>query len=190
MNDNDFDVAVSAFERPRKSDLLTTKPEELEVVCKPTSPPSRIGTTEFAQQLYELLSGKEIWRSSKSLAEHMGVDSVDLHRFLSAQPVVCTRPGKDEGVFYYALMKRLELPNKKEKIPSRPLVNEDDRYAIAMLHASYRLLHAALSKWAINIAERNEEAFTKVLRAKENLEGGIVLYAQRCQIDLDHLPKV
>lgn len=167
--------------------------EELVVETKPLKPQSKIGTKEFGEALYNLLAnGKEIWRKSNTLAAKLEVDPIEMDKFLRAQPVIASRRGQEEGVFLYALVQRLE-PEKKpdeEKKPTRQLVGEEDYYTLASMNDCLMVLETALRKHAVKIAERNPEAFTQLVSAKEKLEAGLYLFAGKIKADMNKLPKV
>lgn len=176
-------------------DLAAQPVEEVEVQRHETPVVSKIGTKEFCDSLYhEFSDGKNVWRTSKALADKLNVDAVDLDNYLRSQQIVCSKPSKEEGVFLYALVKRIEQPaqvtNSKVEAVTRPLVSEEDRYALASLHSSFLLLEAALQKYALKIHERNPEAFTQLVAAKDKLEAGMILFGSRQKADMTKLPKV
>ena len=178
-------------------DLEAAPVEEVEVTKQHTPVQSKIGTKEFNEALLkEFSEGSSVWRSSKALAEKMNVDVVELDNFLRAQQVLCCRPSKTEGVFMYALLKRLQAteqpakPDPKVEAAMRPLVSEEDRYALASLHSAYIVLHAALDKYALKIHDKNPEAFTQLVQGKDKVEAGIVLLATKLKADVSKLPKV
>lgn len=162
--------------------------ESLDVEIKPLPPHTKIGSEEFCKILLKELNGNKIWRSSKSLAATLEVDPIDLDVWLRKQQTVCSKPSKDDGVVLYALNSRLEDNNKEEKTPSRPVVSEEDRYALASFNSALQILEAAVKKYAMRIHERCPEAFNKLVNAKSNLEGGLLLLATSQKADMDKLP--
>ena len=167
--------------------------EEVQVSSIPTPKVVKVNTKEFCQELYKELAEGKIWRTSKTLADKLNVDVVELDAFLRAQPVICSKASKEEGVFLYALIKRVEEIAKKEdenKVLARPLVNEEDRYALGCLHSAFMILEATLQKYAVKIHERNPEAFTNLVAGKDKLEAGIVLFGNKIKADFSKLPKV
>ena len=157
--------------------------------------PSIFSSKEFCESLYGEFSQGKVWRTSEALAKKLNVDVVELDNYLRGQQVVCCKPSKDEGVFLYALIKRLEVPpqNKdatKVEAQLRPLVSEEDRYCLGSIHSALILLEAALQKYALKIHERNPEAFTSLVAGKDKIEAGMVLYANKLKADLFKLPKV
>jgi len=178
------------------SDLADEPVEDVEVVKQHTPVQSKIGTKEFNEVLIKEFSDGKIWRSSKAIADKMNVDVVELDTFLRSQAILCCRPSTTEGLMLYALLKRLEQQQPKEtKDPKveaavRPVVSEEDRYAIATLHSAYVLLESAMQKYALKIHERNPEAFTNLVQGKDKVEAGIVLLATKLKADFSKLPKV
>lgn len=163
--------------------------EELFVESKALNPQSVIGTPEFGKALYEILAtGKSIWRTSSTLAQKLGVDAKGLDEFLRIQKNVASRPGKEEGVFLYALTKRLPMEEEQKQMP-RPIVNEEDRYALGSLNSCFILLTATLDKYAVKIHGHSGEAFTQLVLAKEKLAAGIAVLAVKQGADLSKLPK-
>lgn len=184
------EVAVSGQE----DDLVTAPVEDVEVQKQPTPVQPKVGTKEFCELLHKEFSDGKVWRSTEALAKKMNVDVVELDKFLRGQAALCCRPSKEEGVFLYALVSRVEQSKEKEnktvETAMRPLVAEEDRYALASIHSAFVLLEAALQKFALKIHERNPEAFTQLVAGKDKLEAGLVLYGQRLKADMSKLPKV
>ena len=117
-------------------DLADAPVEDIEIKKQPAVPTPKVGSDEFCEALRKEFSEGKIWRSSKALGEKLNVDVVELAGFLEKQQLVCTRRSKEEGVFLYALVSRLGEAAKDEnaekvKEQLRPLVSEEDRYAIA-----------------------------------------------------------
>lgn len=181
---------------PENTDNLESLPvEDLEVQRQHTPSQTSIGSKEFNEALVAELNGGQLWRTSKALGEKLKVDVVELDKFLRNQLVICSRASKKEGVFLYALVKRLEQVEKPKVDPKveaalRPLVTEEDRYALSSLHNAHIILHNAMNQYAMKIHERNPEAFTSLAEAKNKLEAGIAMLAVRLKADLSKLPKV
>jgi hypothetical protein len=165
-----------------------TPVENLEVKKQQTSFQSKVESKEFCEKLTEEFSNDKVWRSSKVLAEKLNVDVVELDEFLRKQTAVCCKASKDEGVFLYALVKRVEQEKEKTETAARSLVSEEDRYALAYLHSCHQLFDSALKKYALKIHERNPESFTQLMSAKSKMEAGLVLFAQKIKADLNKLP--
>jgi hypothetical protein len=182
------------------SDIESTSVEELQVAKKVSVPKSEIGSSEFVKELDKLLTDSQPWRSSAALAEALNVDTHDLDKFCRKQTNIVSKPSKIEGVFLYGYAHRTAPEDKKDdkgkkdkkdkKELSRPLVTEEDRYAIASIHGALMLLESTLQKYALRIHERNSEAFTKLAKAREDIEAGLYLYAKKVHANLDKLPKV
>lgn len=171
------------------SDLANMTTEDIEVQSVATSPNPSIGTKEFADLLNKEFSGDKVWRSSHSLAKKLNVDVVELDNYLRKQKALCSRVAKDEGVFLYAFTDRVGKTEEKAEArkAQRPLVDEEDRYTIAYLHNSLHTLELVLKKYALKIHERNSEAFSQFVEAKNRLEAGIVLYGQKIKADMTKL---
>jgi hypothetical protein len=174
--------------------LIELPTEDIAIQRQPTPVSTKVDSKDFGESLLKELSDGNVWRTSKALAEKMNVDVVELDAFLRKQQAVCSRPSKTEGVFLYALVKRIEVEKPKEnpKVEAalRPLVSEEDRYALGILHSAFQLLDGALDKYAMKIYERNSEAFTKLVEGKDKLEAGLVLFGQKIKADFTKLPKV
>lgn len=176
------------------SDDLNKKPLELTVVPNAEIPKSKFDSEDTVKKLYKLFTDGPVWRSLSNLATKLEVDAKELEIFLDKSVAVCQKPGKEDGVRYYALIERLkkdETPEEK-KIPKqqRQLITEEDRYASASLHLVYGDLVRVLDKYAIRVFENNKEAFTFLMKAKENLSAGIVLYHNSTKTELEKLPKI
>lgn len=173
------------------SEELVASPVEDIAVQRCTTPANpKVGTKEFCEALGKELSDGKVWRSSKALAENLNVDVVELDKYLRLQQSVCSKASKEEGVFLYALTKRMEAPQPVAETVMRPLVTEEDRYALASLHSAFILLESTLQKYLMKIHERNPEAFTQLMAGKDKLEAGIVLYGIKLKADMSKLPKV
>lgn len=171
-------------------DLQDVPTEELSVTPQPTPVKSKIGDEEFVKQLNDLLKSGAVWRTSKVLADKLKVDPVALDAFLRSQQTIVGRAAKEEGVFLYALMDRLPKDEKKGEDITRPLVTEEDRYALSTINCALILLGKALNKTAVRIHTCNPEAFTQLVKAKEQMEAGLVLYGKRLHADFNKLPEV
>jgi hypothetical protein len=191
------DMCLAGCEIDNDDDLEKVPVDDIDVATRRIIDNDAI-TKEVQEKLHaELVKEGKVWRTSKALADKLNVDVVALDDFLQKQPSVCVRPSKDEGVFLYALLKRLEAeesPQRVQPMPvaveeiMRPLIKDEDKYAIASLHNAYVLLDMTMKKYAMRIYERNSEAFTQLASAKDKLEAGIVLYAKKLKIDLSKLP--
>lgn len=190
-NDQEIPVVKQPW-RMIEQDLEEIPVEMIEVHKQPPPPTvNKVDSKEFAEAvLKELADCKQPWRTSKALAEKFGVDTVELDNFLRNQQFVCGRRSKEDGVFLYALLRRVETPPAKPDPMQRPLVTEEDHYALAGLHASLMNLEATLKKYAINIHSRNAEAFTQLMAGKDKLETGILMLATRLRADVKKLPQV
>ena len=181
-------------EKETANDLETAPVEDVPVQSQPTPVQPKVGTKEFCELLNKEFSEGSVWRSTDAIAKKLNVDVVELDKFLRTQTALCSRPSKKEGVFLYALTKRVEAEQGKEPKEvteaMRPLVSEDDRYALASLHSAFVLYEAALQKYALKIHERNSEAFTQLVAGKDKLQAGMVLFGQRVKADMSKLPKV
>lgn len=170
--------------------------EDVEVQKKHTPTISKIGTKEFNEALLKELSEGKVWRTAKGLSSKFNVDVKELNEHLQKglEEPLCYRTSKEDGVFLYAILKRVEKEkhevDPKVEMALRPLVTEEDRYALASLHNSFILLDAALHKYAMKIHERNPEAFTNLVQGKDKIEAGIALLAIKLKSDISKLPKV
>ena len=164
--------------------------ETIDCRSKPLEVELKIDTEEFSKELQKILeSNEKVWRSSKVLSEKLKVDALELDKYLQKRQDIVCRPSKDEGVFFYALLKRLATPEKIEEI-KKPLVTEADRYYMAMLHMIFMNLSDTLEKAAVRIHERDSEAFNNLVMAKNKLEVGLVFYANSIKADVSKLPKL
>lgn len=168
----------------------------IDVQPVPSPAVTKIGSDEFVKEISKLLNDKKIyWRSSKSLAEKIGVDTIDLDKWLRKQPKVTSRASSTEGVFYYALLERIENPaakkqnDKVKKVMSRPVTTEEDRYATALLHQTFGNLNSILAKYAMLISGRSMEGFQALVAARDRMEAGITLYTGLVKADMNKLPK-
>jgi hypothetical protein len=189
---------VGKMEKMMSEELKDTPVSEIiQVGSKTTtSDGTKIGSEEFIEKLKKLLNDKQAyWRSAKALAEKLGVDSVQLDKWLRKQTEIVSKPGKEEGVVYYALLSRIEkVPSKEEmkirSMMSRPIVTEEDRYAVGILHMVYVNLHECLDKYALRISDRSMESFTNLIEARNRLEAGITLYTQTTKANVKKLPRL
>jgi len=175
-------------------ELVKLPTEEVKVEAKPTATKTQIGTKEFCDELTKIMKDGKPWRTPQALAEKLGVDPVDLAKWLDKQTEVCHRPGKEENAFYYALLCRLEKEEKKDEKKdvkiARPIITEEDRYCIALLHQTYSNLTTALEKYALRIHEKSEEAFNLIAKSKDRLSAGLALLCNASKADINKLPKL
>ncbi len=169
-----------------------TEVEELHVETVKNPEVKTTETEDFCKALSKELNDGPIWRSSKNLAKKLNVDVKDMDDFLIKQRAVCCkRGGKDdtEILFYYALVKRVE---KSETPPKemRSLIKEEDRYALISLHNTLLLFQSTLEKYALRIAEINQESFTNLVAGKDRLEAGIFLLVGKLKADTTKFPKI
>ncbi len=167
--------------------------EEVVVQPKPTAVKSHVGSDEFVAKFIEVIKGGDVWRSVNKLSKELNCDPNDLCNWMDHQPGLVRRPGKEEGVVYYAVASRIEAEAKKEKRPpgmERKVVSEEDRYAIGMLHITYGNLSAILEKYGMHIYNRNSEALAKLAEGKDAISAGIALFANTIQTDISKLPKL
>jgi len=197
IQDEVWEVSALARDNPKRDveNLSSVPVEDIKVKKQQTPASSKIDSKEFCESLSKEFSEGKVWRTSKALAEKLNVDVIELDNFLRKQQTVCSRASKDEGVFLYALIKRVEEHKQtkaEEKVESilRPLASEEDKYAIASLHSAYLLLDSALQKYAVKIHERNSEAFANLIDGKNKVEAGIVLLSTKVKADLSKLPKM
>jgi hypothetical protein len=90
-------------------------------------------------------------------------------------------------VFLYALASRIDSALAEEK-PTRPLVNEEDRYALGIAAATLKMLDNLLRKYSMAIVDRSPEAFGSIVSAKSKLEAGVLLLATAHKADIEKLP--
>ena len=174
--------------------------EVQEVTVEPKAAPevSKIGSDEFCQELYKLLKVGKPWRTADGLAKRLGVDGLDLAKWMARQPSLVMRSGKEEGVMYFALAEvvapekedKPEPPAKVKRLLDRRLVSEEDRYALAQLHLIYQNLRSVLEKYALKISDRSLEAFTHLIKGKDRLGAGLAVYSHVVQADLTKLPEI
>lgn len=177
-------------------DLEFAPAEEITVTRVPTADASKIGTKEFVKTLKQLLdSKKNVWRSSKTLTEELGVDALALDKWLRLRPEICSKASSKEGNVLYALVERVQgqtnetiTEKKVKRVMARPLVTEQERYAVGILHIIHLNLRDTLLKNALQVAERSNEAFNHLVQAREHLEAGLTLFANRVRTDVRKLP--
>lgn len=153
---------------------------------------SKVGTDEFVATLLKELNTGKLWRTVASLATQLHVDAVELDKWLGSNPDFIRKPGKEDGVYYYCFTPRFnrEVPQPAEKkAEPRAVVREEDRYALAMLHMIYWNLWKTLKTYALEVNERDEEAFKFFTSALDKLESGLVLYSGKTKASLEKLPK-
>jgi hypothetical protein len=181
---------VNNEEAAKANSLESIPAEEIKVEPKSSGTKSKIGDDAFVSEFVKLIKSGPVWRSSGKLAEILQVDVVNLAAWMDKQPEIARRPGKEDGVVYYAALRRLE--EEKEKIPpgmERKQIIEEDRYAFALLHQSYNNLTTTLEKYALGIHTRNKESFAKLVEARDAMSAGIVLFANALKLDISKLPK-
>ena len=166
--------------------------EEVVVDPKPSGVKSKVGDEEFVKQFVTFVKNGPIWRSAKTLAEKLGVDPNDLAVWMDKQPELVKRPGKEEGVVYYAAVKRLEVPEEAKRPPGmeRKQISEEDRYVIAFLHMTYSNLVKTLEKYGMHAYGRNKEAFAKLVESRDAMSSGVSLMANTLGIDVTKLPNL
>lgn len=171
-------------------DIVKIPVEEVKVKTLPSAVTSKIGEEEFVKDFVKLMRVGPDWRTSKTLAEKMGVDVVDLGNWMDKVPELARRPGKEEGTFYYALASRLDKPKEEKRPPGmeRRQITPSDRYLLACAHQTYSNLHNLLEKYGMRIWEVDEEAFKSLLKARDRMSAGIHLVAHKMQADLSDLP--
>jgi hypothetical protein len=84
-------------------------------------------------------------------------------------------------------IQRQHTPSVQVTIGSKEF---NESFALASLHSAYLLLDAALQKYALQIHQRNPEAFTNLVQGKDKTEAGIVLLASKIKVNINKLPKV
>lgn len=167
--------------------------EEVTVDPKPTGIKSKVGTEDFVKAFVEIVKTGPVWRTVKKMAELLNCDPNDLAAWMDRQTELVRRPGKEDGVVYYAAAGRVEQAAKEEKRPpgmERKQIVEEDRYAVAMLHQTYSNLVGILEKYCMHIHNRNKEAFAKLIEGREALSAGVALLANTLQTDVSKLPKL
>lgn len=169
-------------------DLADEPTEEIVVQQKPTEVKTKIGTKEFVEQLVnEFKNGKKEWRTPNGLAAKLGVDTAELAKWMDRNPSLIRVPGKEDGVFYYAI----KPPDKKVPGPlneGRKPITEEDRYAVACIHQLNDQFERVMKEYALRIHEKSEEAFAKLAKAKEDMGIGLILLANANHADLKKLP--
>jgi hypothetical protein len=181
---------MSCTDDNEKNNIEKIPVEEIKVEPKSSGTKSKIGEDSFVAEFVKVIKSGPVWRSSNKLAEILQVDVVNLAEWMDKQPEIARRPGKEDGVVYYAFLRRLE--EEKEKIPpgmERKQIIEEDRYAFALLHQTYNNLVTVLEKYALGIHTRNKESFAKLVESRDAMSAGIVLFANTLKIDVSKLPK-
>lgn len=172
------------------TEIIDVEVEDIEVKKQVNPIQPKVGSQDFCEVLFKEFSSGKVWRTSKALAEKLNVDVIELDAYMRTQQAVCSRPSKEEGVFLYALISKLDPPPAKQGIPTRQLVTEEDRYAFSSFHNALLLYESALQKYAIKIHEKNPEAFSLLMSGKNKLEAGLVLYGGVLKADITKLPKL
>lgn len=175
------------------TDIEKIPTEEVVVEPKPTGIKSKVGSEDFVKAFAEIIKTGNVWRSSKRLAELLNCDPVDIGNWMDRIPEIVRRPGKEEGIVYYALAQRVESQAKEEKRPpgmERKQIVSEDSYAVAMLHQTYSNLSAILEKYGMHIFNRNKEALAKLVEGRESVSAGVVLLANTLGVDVTKLPKL
>jgi len=175
------------------TDIETIPTEEVTVDPKPTGFRSKVGSEEFVKELVPIISAGPVWRSVTKIAGLLNCDPIDLTNWMDRQTELVRRPGKEEGVVYYAHAKRVEQQAKEEKRPpgmERKQVTSEDSYAVAMLHQTYSNLTTILEKYGMHIFSRNKEALAKLAEGRESVSAGVALLANTLGVDITKLPKL
>lgn len=175
------------------TDIETIPTEEVTVEPKPTGIKSKVGTDDFIREFIQVVKNGPVWRSAKKIAELINCDPIDLATWMDRQTELVRRPGKEEGVVYYAVAGRVEAQAKGDKRPpgmERKQVVSEDSYAVAMLHQTYSNLTNVLEKYGMHIYNRNKESLAKLVEGREAVSAGLTLLANTLQVDVTKLPKL
>lgn len=174
------------------SEIEKINPEEVVVDPVSAGVKTKIGEEDFIKEFVKVIKEGPVWRSSKKLAEIFGVDIKELEDWMDRVTQLAKRPGKEEGIVYYASVNRLEKEEEKQSPPGmgKKQITEIDRYLIALLHMDYSNLVNILEKYALHAHSRNKEAFAKLVEARDALSAGITLLANTIQLDITKLPKL
>ncbi len=142
----------------------------------------KIDSEGFAEEIEKFLAfGKHTWRTSGKIATHFNVDAVELDKFLSKFDKVTSKATADE--VFYAL--KSKLVQKEEK--PRPVITEQDRYALAQLCLATDLVKQILKRFSTDIHAKCPEAFSYFVEGKSKLEIGIVHLATATKANLEKL---
>ena len=163
--------------------------QELKVEMKQAAVESKIGSSEFTDAFIKLIKTGNVWRTAKGLADKLGVDPIDLVKWMEQQPAICKKPGKEDGIFYYAAIDRLEKPEKPKGM-ERKVITEEDRYMTALFYNQYGNYLKILEKYALRAHEKNPEAFTALAQARDRMSAGVALLINSLGSDLGKLPKI
>ena len=165
--------------------------EEVVVKTAPTVSKTAIGTKEFSDEFIKEIKAGQAWRTPASLASKLGVDAVDLTKWMDRVPELARRPSKEDGVFYYGLAPKSEpIPEKDNKKLTRPVITEEDRYCAANLQTIYSQLLRTHDKYAMRIHDKSPEAFAALSQARDRLSAGTVLFQHVTKTDVEKLPKL
>lgn len=157
---------------------------ELPVKVKTVIEPGKIDSEGFIEEIEKFLTeGKHIWRSSGKMATNFKVDPVELHKFLSGSEKFVSKSSSEEGEILYALKSRLE--EKKEK--QKPVISEEDRYALSQLSLVHDMMCQTLKRFGIEIHTKCPEAFDYFVEGKSKLEIGLVRLAAATNAKLEKL---
>lgn len=182
------EVGVSGHET---SDDLTKGPvQEIEVKTVPTAMKTVIGSEEFVKELCKQLKEGSEWRTPEGLSAKLGCDAADLAKWMDKVPEIISRPGKDDKVFYALGGRVLKPDNDKDKKNQRPVVEPQDHHIVALLHQTYSNLLAVMQKYSIRIHDKNAEAFTMLMQARDKLSAGTMLLMAATRTDTTKLPKL
>lgn len=156
---------------------------ELPVKTKIVVAKGKIESEGFIEEVKKFLSGgKHVWRSSGKVATHFTVDPVELHNFLSKCDDIVSKCSDEKEVFY-ALKSRSE--DKPEK--PRPVITEEDRYALAQLSLAHDMVHQVLKRFGVTIHIKCPEAFGYFVEGRSKLEIGLVHLATATKANLEKL---
>lgn len=171
------------------TELESLPVEEIKVKMKSSEAKSAIGQEDFVIEFVRIMKNGDIWRTPKTLAKKLNVDEADLQNWMDKQPALVKRPGKEDGTFYFAILERLEKP-KQPKGMERKAVTEEDRNYFSLLHFHYGSYLKILEKYALRIHEKNQEAFTALVQARDRMSVGVVLLANTLGSEVEKLPKL
>lgn len=177
-----------------EDDLTTIPVEEVKVKTVLTSNQSVIGSDEFGKEFAKLLCEGAVWRTAPNLATKLGVDAVDLVNWMDKIPAICRKAGKEDGVYFYALVERIQAIAKREEVENKKLtrtvVTEEDRYAASGLHLVYGQFLKIMEKYALRIHDKCPEAFNALMTARDRLSAGTILFHNATKVETDKLPKL
>ena len=161
-----------------------------EIIIKPvqSAVKTTIDSEEFKVAFAKEMKAGPAWRTPASLATKLGVDAVDLVKWMDRIQNLTRKPGKEDGIFYYGIAPKEE--EKETKKLTRPIVTEEDRYCAAILHSIYGQYVTALEKYGLRIYDKSPEAFAALMNARDRLSAGTVLFHNVTKVDASKLPKL